>query len=199
MCNSSINSSSGYPPLVKLEHPKMLQEAGGSFSSTTSLSSLLVVAECRNCVRSPSSPKKVSFAPFCETVFGIRRQDYSVAETEACWYTDDESAMIRTKSIRIVKRMMAGTAKGLCTRGLEHLTPMEADARNGHREDAYDAVLDEQETQYAHGFNNPERIASLYYEAASCESQLRAQAMAANDAVSAVGIHREGCDSHDSK
>jgi hypothetical protein len=122
-------------------------------------------------------------------VIGIRRQDYSVAETEACWYTEDESTVIRTKSIRIIKKMIDGTAKGLCTRGLEHLAPVEADARKERREDAYDAVMYEQEAQYNNGVCNPQRIASLYYEAASVESQRIAQETAANDAIVAIRIH----------
>jgi hypothetical protein len=141
-----------------------------------------------------SSQKRVSFASHCREKVHICRDDYSVHEKTMCWLTNDEYSIIRRRRRRSIESMLRGvtTTSDVCTRGLESKACYDAaEARADRIENAYEAVLDEQDIQHHQGRCDPERIASVYRDASSLESSLVAREWAIHDAVAAFSIHME--------
>mmetsp|Transcript_53971 Transcript_53971/g.131050 ORF Transcript_53971/g.131050 Transcript_53971/m.131050 type:complete len:306 (+) Transcript_53971:240-1157(+) len=86
---------------------------------------------------------------------------------EALWFSDEEYVAMRQKSKRLAYRVENDLTNGrkYCVRGLESLlTKINGKARTSYdtRKVGWDAVLDEQESQFNLGEYNDERIAYKY-------------------------------------
>lgn len=98
-----------------------------------------------------------------ETRSIMNRCDYTLEEKESCWFTTKDKQSMNKHRIRIIKRMEAGKApKSRQTyRGLVDLT-MEGGERLDTAVGArVDAVMDEQDRQWASGQDDYEKIAGI--------------------------------------
>jgi hypothetical protein len=122
-------------------------------------------------LRSPPVSRKASNrrpVSFSNTVVVRCTDGYSNKEMAAAWYDRAELKKIQSKIKQTFLRMQAGSSKANsdrhCTRGLESLTSEGRALKQRRREDAKNAVLDEQEFQNEVGIPDPELLADLYFE-----------------------------------
>jgi hypothetical protein len=100
----------------------------------------------------------------------IHIADYTTEEIAACWYDAVELKMIKVDIKATTLLLMKNDYLSLnindrrCSRGLESYTQTGQASKRQHREDAIDAVLDEQEFQMDEGKTDQEMIADAYFE-----------------------------------
>ena len=103
----------------------------------------------------------------------LSRHDMTDEEIIATWYQDEEYSKITKDCCKQIKKMEKGEAlkdKKYCSRGLETHTKLHSKAKTLNREEAIDAVLDEQEEQQALGVVDEEAIAQCYQTfSSSCQ------------------------------
>jgi hypothetical protein len=113
-----------------------------------------------------TSRRSVSFLPSNQnqTYLIPTTEDYTEAELEAVWYSDDDYHRIQKSVNKIIHKMDARgpLKKKYCERGLEHFTDAGYRNRRKNKKEARDAVLDEQLIQWHDGIDAPVRIAFLY-------------------------------------
>ena len=104
-------------------------------------------------------------------------EDYSREEVKACWFSDREFQMTLERCEDIIEKD-SGTH---CLRGLEKWSSPRVDECNDDRDDAYDAVLNEQDAQREEGRHSDERISRQYRKCCK-RSKRRALEIAKEDA-----------------
>lgn len=117
----------------------------------------------------------------------------SIASIRALWYIDAEYEAIKCDNRNTLKLMGHGVHvsdndEHVCYRGLEHRTKAGISRKIQRREDAYDAVLTEQERQIVSGKSDPRPISKRYLET-SGDGKLDALVAADADANFAVRQH----------
>jgi hypothetical protein len=117
---------------------------------------------------------------------------YSELEIDNCWYSDDESDMMREKAEDVAECLENGMAtvkerygEAICHRGLEGLTHQGSLERRKNKDAGLDAVLDEQDLQDDEGFDDPDYIAH-FYKIASCRAVAKARAIGLKDELDAM-------------
>jgi hypothetical protein len=106
------------------------------------------------------------------------------ASHEEIWYSKEEYDIIKARNKLLVKMKKCGKFEENdehSFRGLEHKLKTGSDKRRTFKFDALNAVLDEQDRQYARGLRDAENIALRYQERA-CEAQETAITVALQDA-----------------
>jgi hypothetical protein len=122
------------------------------------------------------SKRSVSFDGSVLAFQHLHIDDFSDAEIENAWYTQEYLAKIKAKTAKTIKKMMAvgGNKKSPCPRGLEYRTPAGAQRRRKNRFEAWDAVLAEQDRQSDEGIEDADLLAHTYILFAShCSTQAR--------------------------
>jgi hypothetical protein len=141
------------------------------------------------------SPKASNKRPvsFSNTVVVCYTDGYSNKEMAVAWYGRAELKKIQSKIKKTFLLMQAGSPNANCdrhcTRGLESLTPEGRALKQRRREDAKNAVLDEQEFQNEVGIPDPELLADLYFEETRV-SQAMANSMGRADEEEVRGTGR---------
>jgi hypothetical protein len=111
---------------------------------------------------------------FSETVLArntVSCKDYTPEEVKACWYTHDESQIIR-KYCRQEIRKMNEEDTNYCSRGLEGHTTVGGATKMRNRWLAANAVLDTQMIQWEEGIFDECAIAEIYCRATnSCQKK----------------------------
>ena len=123
------------------------------------------------------TPSRVSFCNDVRVYRHIHLNDMEESERIDCWYSQDELKTIKAECNRTVRLVARGaispyedfvsSSSSTATstfRGLEFRTPDGASARRANKENAWDKVLDEQESQYLTGNFDDDAIARIYHE-----------------------------------
>lgn len=171
------------------------------------LTSIVYIAGCSKCAENATHggskerlrrrpgmglQKKVTFSESCKLRDGLHRNDYTVDEISACWYSRDEASEITRKCVRLLSKFIEGKAENYCIRGLEQMTPEAARQRENTREDAYVAVLGEQQRcRNLSKSDNEEAIARKYRQAAAAYCQQVASEIGRIDEMVARKISRK--------
>jgi hypothetical protein len=130
--------------------------------------------------------RSVSFSPSALGRETTHITDYTTEEIAACWYDDVELKMIKvdikTTTLLLMNNdyLSLNINDGRCSRGLESYTETGQALKMQNREDAIDAVLDEQEFQMDESNTDPEMIADAYFERTR-QSQAMARVMGLSD------------------
>ena len=120
----------------------------------------------------------------------IMRSNYTKAEFESCWYTMTEKKEMEEEVKRTLKRLHRGKKckRNSSYRGLERLVSKKTETLTIH--EVIDAVMDEQEVQWAHDFFAWERF-SIVSRKVSKTSFLKARYQAQRDELDAREAYRE--------
>mmetsp|Transcript_8383 Transcript_8383/g.20888 ORF Transcript_8383/g.20888 Transcript_8383/m.20888 type:complete len:232 (-) Transcript_8383:365-1060(-) len=124
---------------------------------------------------------RVSFCNEVRVYRHIHLNDMEEYERAGAWYSQEELKTVKAECNRTVRKMMRDTrspyehclspssasstsSNGSTSsfRGLEFRTPDGANMRRANKENAWDKVLDEQESQYLSGDFDDEAIARIY-------------------------------------
>jgi hypothetical protein len=92
-------------------------------------------------------------------------EGYTEEEQEEVWYNRDEYDIIKARNALIVQMMKGGTfeeSEEHTFRGLEHKLKEGYKKRRANKFNALNAVLEEQDSQYAKGRTDPDSIAEAY-------------------------------------
>jgi hypothetical protein len=120
-------------------------------------------------VSSKPAAAHVKFSPEVTFRATIHIDDYSGDEVAACWYNRKELKAIRlegrTTVIVMENKNQILDNDRMCSRGLESYTPQGIAMKQFLREEARNAVLDEQYLQYGEEdmIYDPEMIADIYF------------------------------------
>eukprot|EP00535_Pseudo-nitzschia_heimii_P004238 CAMPEP_0197188456 /NCGR_PEP_ID=MMETSP1423-20130617/17827_1 /TAXON_ID=476441 /ORGANISM="Pseudo-nitzschia heimii, Strain UNC1101" /LENGTH=213 /DNA_ID=CAMNT_0042640291 /DNA_START=12 /DNA_END=653 /DNA_ORIENTATION=- len=137
----------------------------------------------------------VMFAPTVLIYRTMHINDFTDEEINDCWYSDRENKAIVSDCVKIISSMN-GSGKRLsssisCFRGLECRTPQGQKRRASHRFCAFDAVLDEQDTQWDSPENDITKIRDGY-RVYSKPSHVEALRIGLEDEKEAMIIYDEG-------
>jgi uncharacterized protein YbaA (DUF1428 family) len=123
--------------------------------------------------RGVSRRHSVGFQPV--THAEVREFDMHAEEfREIFWYSRDEYDIIKARNSLIVKMMKTGHFKESeehTFRGLEHKLKEGFKKRRAHKFNGLNAVLEEQDRQYARGVTKPEAIAEEYRRISSSAAE----------------------------
>lgn len=111
--------------------------------------------------------RAVSFSPNVHVKRTLHINNYSDEEIHATWLDESDFQRIRGEIDLTVHLMETGghiESDKQCTRGLESRTTVGALRKLQNKQDARDAVLFEQETQWNRGINDAETISDVYQE-----------------------------------
>ena len=138
-------------------------------------------------------PRQVGFNRRTQIYLVPSLGEYTDEELEACFTTEEDTKRNQLDIVDDVTkaRMHGPAAEGICIRGLEYLVdPQAVQERKIAKERHYDAILDEQDSQWDAGVfpTDWDAIAETSL-CTSQESRDRAQMMGAKDAVTARKIN----------
>jgi hypothetical protein len=125
-------------------------------------------ATCGAFRQSPKPKRSITFSPFVKFRNVLHINDYSDEELARARYDADELAAIKKTDVIYTLSMMKGETPvdnpWYCGRGLESFTREGSTIKRANKENAWDAVFDEQETQWELDFCDPQAIANAYSE-----------------------------------
>jgi hypothetical protein len=127
-------------------------------------------ATCGASRQSPKAKRSITFSPFATIHNVLHINDYSDEEIACAWYDADELETIKKIDVIYTLSMMKGGLRipednpWYCGRGLESFTQEGSTIRRSNKEKAWDAVLDEQDSQRENGICDPQAIANAYSE-----------------------------------
>jgi hypothetical protein len=127
-------------------------------------------ATCGASRQSPKAKRSITFSPFATIHNVLHINDYSDEEIACAWYDADELETIKKMDVIYTLSMMKSGLRipvdspWYCGRGLESFTQEGSTIRRSNKEKAWDAVLDEQDSQRENGICDPQAIANAYSE-----------------------------------
>jgi hypothetical protein len=133
--------------------------------------------------------RTVSFAAVIETFHTLALDDYTEEEISASWFDDDDYDDITDDCENTISKMNKKRNGSInrhkyCIRGLERMTDIGSALANCNKNDSYDAVLEEQDTQWDNQEDDSgERIARFYREVASRRCHAEAHQRGMQDAL----------------
>ena len=133
------------------------------------------------------SRRKVNFSRRTETHLVPSLSEMSDEEIALTWTNEVDNKRMKEDTIKNVKAMWCKTAtrsdKGLCFRGLEHMqSSKHLEHHKNIKDQAIDAVLDEQDRQFDAGINDESKLAEAHV-VISKQAQDTALALANIDAA----------------
>jgi hypothetical protein len=166
-----------------------------SSSSSTSLNDKAASASRL----SPNSKRSITISPF-ETIYNaLHINDYSDEEIASAWYNADELETIKKTDVINTLSMMKGGVKipeanpFYSSRGLESLTREGFTKRKANRENAWNAVLDEQDLQWDEDICDPQAIANAYSQLSrACQDAAVMKAIQDQDTSHAASFKLKG-------
>ena len=130
--------------------------------------------------------RSVRFDPLNNRAYQVLSlDDYSDQEISSCWYSLEEYEEIGRKCDKVIEKLNQGkqvNSRKYCVRGLERMTNLIQARIACNKNDAYDAVILEQEIQREQNDYDPERIAYLYRELVSRQCHIDAYELGLYDA-----------------
>jgi len=125
-----------------------------------------------------SNNRRVSFGRSVAIRAALHRNDFTVDEFQAVWYSAEETSRINSDAKNLVRKLNKGMPLDLqellSVRGLECRTRRENLKRTEHRKLARNLVQEEQERQWQSGLRDPEYLA-LAYRTVSNQAQIEAR------------------------
>jgi hypothetical protein len=119
-------------------------------------------------VASAAPKPSISFNPNVLVNLTIHIDEYSEEEIAASWYCEDELKTIKSELTETLLLManacIMPSSERLCSRGIESFTSKGQAIKKHRREEAREAVFDEQEYQFENDIFEPEMIADAYLE-----------------------------------
>lgn len=173
----------------------LLEKTFDSFANITNWSDDDSASSFGSSIGRINVAKTVSFAEEATEYEIIHKNDIPKEDIGKIWYMREEYTSINKDNRTILSSMNAGTMRiennEQSSRGLEKKTKLGSMQRHKHRQNAMNAVLDEQEFQWGRKVWDPERIAKCYVEAASLMSRSDAARKGKIDQVEAEKIYVE--------
>lgn len=122
----------------------------------------------------------------------LNLEDYTEKEKKKSWYSDEDKEMMNNKHNKIVKRYESGKKckTGTTYRGLECWTTEGAVKLDETIARVVDAVMDEQDSQWASGQDNWDRLAEIS-KMVSKECRKKARALGKEDEAEALQAQKE--------
>jgi uncharacterized protein YjiS (DUF1127 family) len=139
-------------------------------------------------VSQPNLARKVNFNETVRVRSAIHLNEMTDDEIADSWFSRKEMSEIKRRMASDIKVLRSGKPlEGSTSRGLEYRTLAGATKRKANKENALDAVLDEQERQAMRMIHDPENIRNAYLTV-SRACHVEAHALAKSDEIEVLQL-----------